>query len=162
MKNEDLEKIYDHMKSRVASYSMGFLKIIREDLGEHIMRVVINKAAQESGVMRAMNIKNFYDLTRGLSDEFESMLKEFGTLEIFSSQTIEGQRVNNPKCGCLPPFLRLANKYGFTEKEARQYACRRCLPSYRRSALELGLGFEGRLTEHGCWMHFLRNKNANK
>ncbi|MBS3117268.1 hypothetical protein J4430_00085 [Candidatus Woesearchaeota archaeon] len=150
------------MKLRVASYSMGFLKIIREDLGERMMKGVINKAARESGVMRAMNIKNVYDLTKGISDEFESMLEEFGTLEFFGSQTIEGRRVDNPKCGCLPPFLKLSEKYGFTENEARQYACRRCLPSYRISALELGLGFKGRLTENGCWMHFLGNRNANK
>ena len=75
MKNEDLGEMYNRMKLRVASYSMGFLKIIREDLGERMMKGVINKAARESGVMRAMNIKNVYDLTKGISDEFESMLE---------------------------------------------------------------------------------------
>jgi hypothetical protein len=97
-----------------------------------------------------------------LANELMAMLEEFDT----SGKVIEIEgksvKVTNPYCGCLSPFTSQAEKFGFTDEEARLYACRRCMPSYEETAERLGLEFKGKLTgdiNGGCWMQFSKKND---
>lgn len=146
---------YEGLKLRTVRYILGICQAIREGSGEQELRRIIDLAAKNSAHnIKAENLRDSSNTAETLGKELETMLQDFNTPNITTAQDEKKYRVDNPTCGCLPPFIEQAERYGFTEKEARDYTCRRCMPSYRETAIKLGLGFKGRLTGNGCFMEF--------
>jgi len=153
----DYKEKYEQMMKRTASYSMGICAMIRKVGGESLLRSILDLSAENSGTRRATALMEEANPQNALANDLMAMLEEFNTLG--NVITIEGNsvKVTNPSCGCLPPFTSQAEKFGFTDEEARLYACRRCMPSYKETVERIGLKFEGRLiggVNGGCWMQF--------
>jgi len=145
---------YEQMMKRAASYSMGICAMIRKVGGDPLLRSILDLAAEHSGTRRATALKGETNPQNAIAMDLTNMLKEFNTPNVKIDDTGESVKVENPHCGCIPPFTSQADKFGFSEEEARQYVCRRCIPSYKESAERLNLDFKGKLTENGCWMQF--------
>lgn len=160
-KTEPLKQKYDKLKLRTVGYILGICQAIRQKGGDKELREIIDQAARNSAhTIKVENLRDLPNKAEALGNELEGMLQDFDTQYITPTQSEGTYRVDNPNCGCLPPFLQLAERYGFTQEEARDYACRRCMPSYKEVAIQSGLGFQGKLTEKGCFMEFKVGKDA--
>ncbi|MBI2130081.1 hypothetical protein HYU07_07700 [Candidatus Woesearchaeota archaeon] len=154
---------YDKLKLRTTGYILGICQAIRERGGDEELRKVIDLSAKNSAYnVKVEKLAQLSNKAEALGKELEALLNEFDTSDAAVIQDLSKYRIENPNCGCLPPFMQLAEKYGFTKTEARSYACRRCMPSYEEAAIHLGLGFNGKLTKNGCFMEFLEGKKDAK
>jgi len=154
--DKDREK---EVKTRLAAYCMGLAKQIRDRGGDALLRQTIDSMAQDSASQKAASLVHLplFDRPKALAGRLFSMLEAFNTSYVSGEKTPDnGYTVDDPKCGCLPPFMgRAAEETGFTPKEARIYACRECMPSYKLAAKAAGIGFKGKLTRNGCIMKFM-------
>src|SRR3989339_168952 len=150
----DYKAKYEQMKKRATSYSMGICAMIRKVGGDPLLRSILDLAAEHSGTRRATALKGETNPENILAIDLTDMLEEFNTpdVNVDTKSDDYSVKVENPNCGCICPFTSQADKFGFTEEEARQYVCRRCIPSYKESAERLNIDFKGKLTEEGCWM----------
>ena len=150
--------MYNTALNNIARYSMGICRTIKSMLGPVVLRDIIDEEAKNSGKAKADKLSLSENPAYDLAMLLESMLKEFDTKDIAINQEPSSVTVNNLVCGCLPPFITQAKKFGFEKKEARNYACRRCMPSYMEASDLLRVKFKGRLTEEGCFMQFYKNE----
>jgi hypothetical protein len=151
-------QMYRTALNNIASHAMGICRTIKEKLGTAVLKDIIDEAAKNSGKAKADKLSLSKNPAYDLAMLLEGMLKEFGTKDIAINQEPSSLTVNNPACGCLPPFVTQAEEYGFGKKEARNYACRRCMPSYQEASKLLEVKFKGRLTKEGCFMQFYKNE----
>ena len=154
-----MENREGEVKMRLAAYCMEFAEQIRERGGDELLRQTIDSMAQDSASQKAAMLIHLplVDRPKALADRLFSMLEAFNTQHISGEETPgEGYTVDNPECGCLPPFMgRASEETEFTPQEARKYACRRCMPGYRGAAKKAGIDFNGELTRSGCIMRFI-------
>ena len=152
----------ENVKTRLAIYCMGLAKQIKDRGRDELLGQIIDSMAQDSASRKAAILIHLplVDRSKALADRLSTMLEAFNTSDVSGEETPGGgYAVYNPRCGCLPPFMgEAAEKTGFTPKEARRYACRECMPSYREAAEKAGTGFDGRLTKTGCIMKFRPGK----
>ncbi|MCH7568022.1 MAG: hypothetical protein IIA87_01240 [Nanoarchaeota archaeon] len=139
---------------------MEFAKQIRERGGDELLRQTIDSMAQDSASQKAATLIHLplVDRPKALTDKLFSMLEAFNTLHVSGEKTPDNEyTVDNPECGCLPPFMgKASEETGFTPQEARKYACRRCMPGYALAAKKVDIDFNGKLTRSGCIMKFMR------
>lgn len=162
--NKAGNSLTDRLRMRVADYSLGICKVIKEFWGEKGLREVLKKVAEDSARDKAKKINSLPEGERAeaMKDRLLRMLEEFGTSSISVNEIPGGYNLNNPNCGCLLPFIKQAEQFDFTKEEARGYACQRCMPSYASGTKKCNLTFEGKLTASGCIMQFTNLNYKNK
>lgn len=157
------KKQYEKLKLRTTGYILGICRAIREMGGDEELIKAIDLSAKNSAHnVKVEKLAQLSNKAEALGKELEALLNEFNTSDVTVTQDLSKYTVENPDCGCLQPFIQLAEKYGFAKTEARNYACRRCMPSYEEASIQLGLGFNGKLTKHGCFMEFIKGKKDAK
>lgn len=146
---------------RMARYVLGIGKVIKDLDGKETLEKRVRAAADVLANNKAddLGATAHDERHRKLAERLRRMLRDFGAKNIqISADNDRTQKVDNPKCPCLHPFVSQAEQFGFKPEEVHRLACMICMPNYAKGARLAGVEFRGKLTLNGCWMSFSRRK----
>ncbi len=154
-----LEDKYEMLRMKLADYLLLQVNTFIAGAGERAIGPAMELLTEKSAEIKVREIREsgqgegkqaVIALSKNLEDSMgETFNSDYEVDDGESSRTVTLAR-----CGCIESVLKTASAYNMTTVQAKSIFCGACMNGYRKAASNLGIRFQGRLSERGCTMSF--------